>query len=250
MNRKDFLKKTLQVALAQNLKDVRENILTTPNLDQKVDVDNTVEVDDSPTETGCPCCDVYDQTTPGGCFRCLAEAIQQVETGGLADDTIVGGVRGCNTCGDGGRSCGPHQIGKAYIRDACEACPDYCAQFGGAQGVIDKIHNDCPQEAAPEGETDEERKKRIRDCCTLKVIIGEHLIGCYSKRYGELPGFSCKCKNKNPQGKECCSCEEIAKRHQGGYKGPCNDTPVRRRYWSKVKAIMSSKCPHCANCTG
>mgnify|MGYP003138375075 FL=1 len=33
MNRKDFLKKTLQVALAQNLKDVRENILTTPNLD-------------------------------------------------------------------------------------------------------------------------------------------------------------------------------------------------------------------------
>ena len=235
MNRKDFLKKTLQVALAQNLKDVRENILTTPNLDQKVDVDNTVEVDDSPTETGCPCC-----TAKSGCLRCLVKAIQQVETGGLADDTIVGGVRGCNTCGDGGASCGPHQIKKGYIRDACEACPEFCSSLGGVQAVIDRIHKNCPQKA---GES-------VEECCREKVRIGEHLIGCYNRRYGERPGFSCKCKNKDPQGKECCSCEEIAKRHQGGPKGPCNDSSARRTYWNKVKAIMRANCPQCTNCTG
>lgn len=103
-------------------------------------MDNTVEVDDSPTETGCPCC-----TAQSGCLRCLVKAIQQVETGGLRDDTIVGGVRGCNTCGDGGASCGPHQIKKGYIRDACEACPGFCADLGGVQAVIDRIHKNCPQ---------------------------------------------------------------------------------------------------------
>lgn len=239
MNRKDFLKKTLQVALAQNLKDVRENILTTPNLDQKVDVDNTVEVDDSPTETGCPCCSRVNGQ-PTRCSDCLAKAIQQVETGGLGDDTIVGGVRGCNTCGDDGRSCGPHQIMKGYIQDACEACPDICMREGGVEAVKRRIHDPCPQKA---GESAEK-------CCEAKVKLGEELIDCYNNRYNNRPGFSCNCKNKDPQGKECCSCEEIAKRHQGGYRGPCNDSPARRRYWSKVKAIMRARCPECTNCTG
>ena len=190
-----------------------------------------------PTETGCPCCGGGDQESIG-CYACLVRAIQHVETGTLGDDTIVGGVRGCNTCGDGGRSCGPHQIGGPYITDACSACPEYCAQFGGAAGVRAKIMRPCPQSPG----------QSVEECCRLKVIIGEHLIGCYNKKYGENPNFSCRCKNKDSSGKTCCSCEEIAKRHQGGLNGPCDDTPRRREYWRKVKERMSQNCPQCANC--
>ena len=188
----------------------------------------------SPTETGCPCCGGGDQASIP-CFVCLVRAIQEVETGG---EPVVGGVPGCNSCGDGGRSCGPHQIGRPYIIDACSACPEYCAQFGGPAGVIGKIMSPCPQTP---GES-------VEECCRLKVIIGEHLIGCYNKKYGENPSFSCRCKNKDASGKECCSCEEIAKRHQGGLNGPCSDTPRRREYWRRVKEKMSKNCPQCANC--
>ena len=76
------------------------------------------------------------------------------------------------------------------------------------------------------------------------------------RRWNRNQGTVCKCSgNRNnrydyPSGRSesipCCTCEDIARRHQGGAPGgPCRDTDNNNGYWKRVKFFMSQDCPEC-----
>ncbi len=187
------------------------------------------------------------------CYDCLIRSMNRKEAEAVYDQR-----EGCNVkCTDGGTDCGPYQIDcNLWSRDILgntAKAPCRNGVIGGAsmpecceinQPGFCNLGDVCPD--GPAGDA----------CCAEKQRKSKLLIRCYLRRWNRNQGTVCKCSgNRNnrydyPSGRSesipCCTCEDIARRHQGGAPGgPCRDTDNNNGYWKRVKFFMSQDCPEC-----
>lgn len=177
------------------------------------------------------------------CMDCLYRSIREVESGGEARN-------GCDApCTNNGLDCGPYQIRcSAYIKDICKAggpcsrgnsgydstCCEVCQT-----GYCDALSTPCPAGDGPEAQA----------CCAEKQRRSEKLMDCWFRRYLRNPNRNCLCSGNiihdYPDGDlRCCTCEDIARRHNGGPILACRSNTDA--YWAKVKARMVINCPTCS----
>jgi hypothetical protein len=205
----------------------------------------------------CPSC-------TGRCWNCLIEAIRRAESWVFDQPND-----GCNApqtgCDHGsGCDCGPFQIDSGdYINDICGPggpCSNPDGHGGGTgydttcchlcqAGYANLLCQTCPTTQFPD----------ITRCCQEKVIRSQWLMRCYMRRYNRNPPDGCKCSgtviHEYPLGGDrgsetlnCCTCEDIARRHNGGPSGPCKKSTDK--YWNdpdKVKYWMDRLCPGCTD---
>lgn len=186
------------------------------------------------------------------CYDCLLRAMNRKEAEAEYDNR-----EGCNIgCSNQGRDCGPYQIRcNTWVRDVCgppnapgQACRG--GHAGGAfipeccelctEGFCD-LDVPCPE--GPAGDA----------CCAEKQRKSKLLIKCWQRRYLRNQG-SCECSGPDnrytyPSGTvesiPCCTCEDIARKHNGGPSGTCN-TNATDDYWKRVKEFMKEDCPNCS----
>ena len=186
------------------------------------------------------------------CYDCLLRAMNRKEAEAEYDNR-----EGCNIeCSNQDRDCGPYQIRcNTWVKDICgppnapgQACrgghaggaelPECCEVC--SEGFCD-LNVSCPE--GPAGDA----------CCAEKQRKSKLLIKCWQRRYLRNQR-SCECSGPDnrytyPSGKvesiPCCTCEDIARKHNGGPKGTCN-TGATDDYWKRVKEFMREDCPDCS----
>ena len=213
-------------------------------------------------------------STPGNpinhccpCIDCLYKSIRQAESNASSRD-------GCDApCTNGGRDCGPYQIDTAsYIQNICGPpnAPGQPCRGGNIDGALmpaccetcttgfaTKITKVCPGGTGPAAVA----------CCAEKKRASELLMDCFYRRFNRNPSSQCNCTGpidhsypvtRPTPGFEilkCCTCEDMARRHNRGPSDACDD--LGRRYWEKepdaeepnkgygVRYFMRQNCPTC-----
>jgi len=184
------------------------------------------------------------------CYDCLLRAMNRKEA-----EAEYANREGCNIeCSNHDQDCGPYQIRcNAWVIDIC-GNEGYPACAGGHAGGA-RMPECCEvcsegfcdlEEICPEGPTGDA-------CCAEKQRKSKLLIDCYQRRYLRNQG-RCECSGADnrytyPGGEvesiPCCTCEDIARKHNGGPAGTCN-TNATDEYWRIVKGFMEEDCPDCS----
>ena len=258
-NNSNFTVESIYIQNGIECIDVTEQVVQEDASDDQVII--SVYGEESPIERSSadpPVLPAPTMTTPGNalneccpCIRCLYNSIRRAESN-------VSGREGCDApctgpSGDRQRDCGPYQIDtKSYIKDICgppnaPGQPCRGGVTGGAlmpgcceaceRGFADKIKRTCPDDDAA--------------CCTEKKRASELLMTCFYRRYNRNPSGGCDCTgpidhNYSDGELKCCTCEDMARRHNRGPGKACDD--LGQNYWEKefgVRYWMQDECPDC-----